>query len=500
MLTLKAWNPWAVYLGVGVVTAALTAIAIGFPIAAAVLLGLPIALLIITRPHWVVVFLTAYIPFESFLLKLLPASDWIYLVSQFISEILIYLVLAAFVLHKMAKRSYFRRTPIDLPILTFMGVALLSILVNGVPLFDGLVNIRAFLRYVIFFYLVVNLGLTRRQASLLVWTILAVGVVQLLIGGLQLTIGEPLTSILLPKQVTTTIAGHTREFRVVTYGRELGSIFGTLGDTVFFGTFMIIVLALYLARTDNLTIRNSSIIVIILFAIGFSYSRAAVFAALLMVWVFYRIRFGVTRTLIISLLVLTVGSVGALLLADVFPEYVNPEATQQNILENVTGVFSQRYVAIAQGQRLGFLINTIPAVLLSRPVLGYGPDQETAVEQLNASDVPLVLQKWRWREKGFKDVYWVTILAYYGLAGLVLLTIIFFRLYSAAWHVYKTSTDKLTRQLASAMICLVGVTTFLLFFNETLEFRAYGFYFWLLAALMFGLYSRERKSAILGQA
>jgi len=488
------------YIGICIVAAALTAVATGFPVAAVAFLGLPIVLLVIARPYWVVVLLTAYIPFESFLTKFLPDSGQIYLASQFASEILIYLVFGALILHRMVRRAPFRRTPIDIPLLTFTGVAILSIFVNKVPLFDGLVNVRALLRYVVLFYLVTNLGLTRRQVALLMWLILAVGVIQLLIGGLQLVIGEPLTSILLPKQVVADIGGHTREFRIVRYGREIGSIFGTLGDTVFFATFLIVVLVLCLARFDRLTMRSFLITVVILFAIGFSYSRAAVFAALLAVWLFYRIRFGVTRTLIVFLFVFTIGGLGMVLFVSSLPEYTNPEASQQNILENIAGVFSQRYIEIAQQQRLGFLVNTIPAILLKRPLVGYGPDKEVVVGRLNTSDVPLLLGTWRWREQGFKDVYWVTILAYYGLLGLVLLIAVFFRLYSAAWHIYRTSVNRLTRQLALAVICLVGVTTFLLFFNEVLEFRAFGFYFWLIAALMFGLYSRERTVALMRRA
>ncbi|MDD9974243.1 MAG: hypothetical protein OXU27_09565, partial [Candidatus Poribacteria bacterium] len=42
-----------------------------------------------------------------------------------------------------------------------------------------------------------------------------------------------------------------------------------------------------------------------------------------------------------------------------------------------------------------------------------------------------------------------------------------------------------TQQIAIIMLCLVAVTVFLLFFNRTLEFRGYGFYFWLCAGLMF---------------
>ena len=46
-------------------------------------------------------------------------------------------------------------------------------------------------------------------------------------------------------------------------------------------------------------------------------------------------------------------------------------------------------------------------------------------------------------------------------------------------------SSRVTQRMAIIMLCLVAVTVFLLFFNRTLEFRGYGFYFWLCAGLMF---------------
>lgn len=487
------------YIGLVTATVAVTAVVMGTPWAGLLLLGVPVAFLVISQLYWVVLFLIAYVPFESLVLKFVPVPDQIYLMLQFVSEVLIYSCFVALVLHKLAKVPSFRRTPIDLPILAFVGVGLLSIFVNRLAVFDGLVNLRALLRYVVLFYLVVNLDLSPREVSRLLRVILIIGWAQMLIGGLQIVIGRPVSDILLPRQVNASIGGHTRAFRIIAYGREYGSIFGTLGDTVFYGMFMVVILALYLARIRDLTVANIFILVLITGAIGFSYSRAALFGAFLLLWLSYRIRFGMTRILTISLFVFVISGIGLVLFMEAPPEYVNPEASRQSVWQNITGILSPRYFEIAQKQRFGFLVNTVPAVLLERPILGYGPDTAAAVERLNTMDVPLVLENWGWRERGFKDVYWITILAYYGLAGLLLSIVLFLRLYSAAWRIYKTSIDKLTRQLAFAVICLVGVTAFLLFFNEALEFRAYGFYFWLLAALMFQMYSRERRTISIQQ-
>lgn len=187
-----------------------------------------------------------------------------------------------------------------------------------------------------------------------------------------------------------------------------------------------------------------------------------------------------------------------LLLAVVNPfnlEYINPRKARVGLVGNVTGVFSGSYVRVAQKQRLGALIGNVPTVLVNKPILGYGADQNTTIEKLNMSKRSFLLKVLS--KNGFKDVYWVAILCFYGVLGLVFFALIFYQLFRAAFNLYKRSvstpfagardviSSRVTQQIAIIMLCLVAVTVFLLFFNRTLEFRGYGFYFWLCAGLMF---------------
>ncbi|MCY4552628.1 MAG: hypothetical protein OXC79_03055 [Candidatus Poribacteria bacterium] len=440
-------------------------------------------------------FLTGYVAFEEFVLKFLPVSDAAYSYLRFCGEILIYIAFGKLVIHKLHRGIPFVKTAIDLPIIGFYTVVLFSILVNGSPLVGSLYNIRPFARYIVLFYLVANSSLSDRRITTLLRIILGVGIFQLAAGVIQWVGGAAAFDFFLPRESTLSIGGFTKEYRLLELGREIGSIYGTLGDTVIYGVFMILVLVVYLSRIRRLEYLNLLGAAVLFFFIARSYSRAATFSALLAGGAWYYFHFGWKKTL--QLACATVLVFG-LLLAVTNPfnlEYINPRKARVGLVGNVTGVFSGSYVRVAQKQRLGALIGNVPTVLVNKPILGYGADQNTTIERLNMSKRSFLLKVLS--KNGFKDVYWVAILCFYGVLGLVFFALIFYQLFRAALKLYKQSisrsftmardmiSSRLTQRIAIIMLCLVAVTVFLLFFNRTLEFRGYGFYFWLCAGLMF---------------
>ena len=443
----------------------------------------------------IIYFLTGYFAFEEFVLKFLPVSDAVYSYLRFLGEILIYVAFGKLVIHKLYKGIPFVKTPIDFPIIGFYLVVVLSTVINRSPLIGSLYNIRPFARYIVLFYLIVNSALPEKRIATLLRIILGVGIAQAAVGILQWFGGTTLYDFFLPRESTLSVAGFTKEFRLLEVGREIGSIYGTLGDTVIYGVFMILVLVIYLSRIRRLEYLNLLGACLLFFFIARSYSRAATFSAFLAGGAWFYFHYGWKKTLqLASITVLVFG----LLLAVVNPfnlEYINPRKARVGLVGNVTGVFSGSYVRVAQKQRLGALVGNVPTVLLNKPIFGYGADQNRAIEGLNMSRRSFLFKVLT--KEGFKDVYWVAILCFYGVLGLAFFALIFYRLFRAALNLYKKSVgtsapvengvpaSRLTRRVAIIMLCLVAVTVFLLFFNRTLEFRGYGFYFWLCAGLMF---------------
>lgn len=440
-------------------------------------------------------FLTGYVAFEEFVLKFLPVSDIVYSYLRFFGELLIYIAFGKLVIHKLHKGIPFVKTAIDLPIIGFYTVVLLSIFVNRSPLMGSIYNIRPFARYIVLFYLVANSSLSERKITTFLRIILGVGIFQLAAGLIQWVGGPAAFDFFLPRESTLGIAGFTKEYRLLEIGREIGSIYGTLGDTVIYGIFMILVLIVYLSRVRQLEYLNLLGAAVLFFFIARSYSRAATFSALLAGGAWYYFHYGWKKTLQLACATILVFG---FLLAVVNPfnlEYINPRKARVGLVGNVTGVFSGSYVRIAQKQRLGALIGNVPTVLVNKPIFGYGADQNSTIEGLNMSKRSFLLKILS--KSGFKDVYWVAILCFYGLLGLGFFALIFYQLFRAALNLYKRSIStpstirqvapaaRVTQQIAIIMLCLVAVTVFLLFFNRTLEYRGYGFYFWLCAGLMF---------------
>ena len=440
-------------------------------------------------------FLTGYVAFEEFILKFLPVSDTVYSYLRFVGEILIYVAFGKLVIHKLHRGIPFVKTAIDLPVIGFYSIVLLSILVNRSPLIGSLYNVRPLARYIVLFYLIVNSSLSERKIETFLRIILGIGIFQLIAGVIQWIGGPAAFDFFLPRESTLNIGGFTKEYRLLEVGREIGSVYGTLGDTVIYGVFMILVFIIYLSRIQRLEYLNLLGAAVLFFFIARSYSRAATFSALLAGGAWYYFHFGWKKTLQLACVTVLVFGV---LLTVVNPfnlEYINPRKARVGLVGNVTGVFSGDYVRIAQKQRLGALIGNVPTVLVNKPILGYGADQNSTIERLNMSQRSFLLKVLS--KEGFKDVYWVAILCFYGVLGLVFFALIFYQLFRAAFNLYKRSvstsfagardviSSRVTQQVAIIMLCLVAVTVFLLFFNRTLEFRGYGFYFWLCAGLMF---------------
>ncbi len=238
----------------------------------------------------IIYFLTGYFAFEEFVLKFLPVSDAVYSYFRFLGEMFIYVAFGKLVLHKLYKGIPFVKTPIDFPVIGFYIVVFLSIMINRSPLVGSLYNIRPLARYIVLFYLIVNSPLSKQRIDTLIRIILCIGVVQIGIGMIQWFGGPTLYDLFLPRASTLEVAGFTKEFRLLEIGREIGSIYGTLGDTVIYGVFMIVVLVIFLSRVKRLEYLNLLAIGILLMFIARSYSRAATFSALLacVVWYFFQ--------------------------------------------------------------------------------------------------------------------------------------------------------------------------------------------------------------------
>jgi hypothetical protein len=469
-----------------------------YPWGGLAIIGLFLLLVAVTviwlHPYWALVFLIVFMPLEDFVLKFVPGPEQVFFVSQFASELLIYLTFGLVLTKRLLQERRLRGAPINLPLAIFIIAATLSIIINRSPLVGSLLNLHSMLRYVVLFYLVINLDLTPPQINRLLRIILLMGAVEIVVSLAQLAGGGAVKSLFLPRQSSLEAFGQTRNFTLVSRGRELGSVFGTLGDTLFLGLFMLTVLAVYLSKLKRLTAWHLLGIAIIVLIVGYSYSRAALLCALIMLFLWYACFYRPAGAAVIALGVLLLVSIGVLAIASAppgQPQYVNPRQAQSNIVGNLTSIFSKSYLQAAERQRLGAIVQVPMVVLKEHPILGYGPDQETTIERLNKTELPTSYKLLS--SRGFEDVYWVAILSYYGLVGLITVVWMLGTLLYRSWRYYQRTEDPLIRSLAIASFLTLILAPFLLLFYRVLEFRSYSFYLWLLPALMLNLYAQRRR-------
>ncbi len=467
--------------------------------------------------YLVILFLVAFIPFEDFILKFLPGPDRVYFYSRFLSELLIYASFVTVIGRKLIQEIPLVKTPIDVPMAIFWEIVIISTIVNQASIVESFINIRPFLRYVIFFYLIVNVSITLVQANkILLYTIYA-GIVQLAIGIAQFLSRGALDKFLQPRASDVEVGGASKNF-VLLSGREIGSIYSAAGDTILFASFMIIFLILiisklYMINTKDydyqgkkyslakISRKQENIILITLIpctlaAIGLTYARAFLLAAIVIMLAYLLLKFGSKRRMgifltIISGLILILSIQFVFLGDSIRINYSgNPQQKQQSIVDNMTTVFTPEYIKVARQQRLGIVIDVPLTVIYNKPFLGYGPDMLKTIDDLNSSPTKFIAVELR--KETFEDVYWAALLAYYGVSGLLILIWMFYRIYKWAKIIYHRTQEYLIKELSLSLITLTLLTIYLLFFNQTLEFRIYGQYFWLLPGLIFNLYHQEK--------
>lgn len=425
-------------------------------------------------------FLVVYMPMEDFLLKFLPVPDAIFLALHFFSEFFIYCLFLLLLISKLGRHEKFLSGDIEGPLALFLAVVFASMLWNGVGLFDTAVHLRPVLRYVILFYIVININLNHTQIQVLIRLMLLSGAIQVLASLLQVIGGDAAKAFFMPRELADTGDIQVHQSRLLSQrGREEGSVFGTMGDTVILGDWLVVLATVFFAWVRRIGWAWIVSFVLLFLVVGLTYSRAALlcFLGLTMIWAWFSLGAGrvvvMAITGVLMLLLLIVGG---------NQQYVNPVFEEQSILQNMLGIFTEKYIKQSETNRLGALIGTLPTALMTNPVIGLGPDQETTIEQLNSSRHRTYLVK-EMDVEGFKDVYWVAWVSFYGLFGLLALVWLYWKLFIKGMKLLNYSVFLEGRQMGLMMVMLILATSVLLFLNRAIEFRPYGFYFWMLVGL-----------------
>jgi hypothetical protein len=458
--------------------------------------ALLLGLLLIKHIRLAIAFVVIYAPVEIFVQKWLP--DGLAMASRFVSEALLLGLLLAVIADRLLSGKPWKRTPLDVPLVLFVSIGILSAVVNELPPAVLVMGLRITLRYVLLYYLIVQVGFNRRQVGHLLVALLAMAGFVMAVGLLQAAIGQPMTEFLrIPDIIYSDTAMRPLSQFVTGHGRY---IFATLGRYDAFGIYSLYIMLIVTAFMLHHRQRSNAwgwLAIASLVCLILSLSRQAWVALYVVFWVW-----AITgRRKWASVILLTLFVIPALifLLALVYPEFIRnysiPELSQATFASRLLSSFSSDYIRVSSstGGRLFVLRYVSERILELVPLLGFGPGRfgtitaqyfgyrDAALLGMSQSDVYLVF-----------DVNWVTLLGQYGSLGLVAFILIFWQAWRRAVWLYRRTDDSLSRSVALAATGIIPAFLVLGFFGPNFEQRIVAMYAWLMMALVVALSSRQK--------
>lgn len=187
-----------------------------------------------------------YLPFENIVLKYLPVNDLIYSFLRFIPEIIIYFLFIYVLGSKVKSRTALSKNPIHVPVVIFLLYSVLLIFINSSPLVESLLGLRVLFRYVILFYVIINIDFEYAFIKKLINVLLVITFLQCIIAIYHHYFG--INEFWLPRASSLEIGGKATKFKILNQnlrsGREIGVGIGTMGDTVLLAMYLVIGCAL----------------------------------------------------------------------------------------------------------------------------------------------------------------------------------------------------------------------------------------------------------------
>ncbi|TLD42418.1 MAG: hypothetical protein JETT_1253 [Candidatus Jettenia ecosi] len=451
------------------------------------------------HPYWIIVALIIFLPSEDFILKWLPVSDKVYSYSRILSELSVYSLLILVLLNRIFQGLPLRRTPIDIPLLLFIFLGIVSIVVNKAPLFGGLLGIRTLLRYIAVYYLIVNSNLSPNHIRRLILLVIVIAIGESLLACIQHFYG--ISNFWLPRTTDLEIAGYSKVFTVLSGALEKGASIGTFCHSVNMALYLLIAiisLLSYMYNSHELSKIKKTFqyigLCIIFIGILFTYSRGIFLATLFMVPIILILlqkkRTLLKFTIISFILISFIINIFLFTNQGIGTKYKRLNKEYTNPLDNLRLMLSSEYVEKTKGSRQWILKEVGSTIIGSLTLIGFSPDELTAREKiLKASGGTL---RKIITSKAFEDVYWIALLAYFGIIGETLFIWILYKLYTCSNFVLRRAQNYIFTSIAVSFSTLIILTIPLTFLVRTFEFRPFCFLFWLMAGLVMNEYLRLR--------
>lgn len=439
------------------------------------------------------------------LLKFLPVSDNTYISLRYAFEVFIYLLFTLMVINKTANRKKLSGSPIDRSVLIFIGLTITTVIINNAPVFESFIGFKSAFRFLLLFYVLANFEFDRVLIRRMFSALILVAVLQSLIAFQQHFFG--ISQFWYPRAINLTLGSKTMNFKILKSGYhgglEQGSVIGTFGDNVALATFLVIILIVLLAflfsanNTRYMKLIMWGGVLIIIMALSYTYSRGSAIIGIICIPLMMLLarktklffRFAAASVLILGFVLLKPAITG-----NTNIRFVNPKFTYVDPFSNITALFSEQYKSNTFRHARGWILENVGGGLLrSIRFFGYSPASEFALQKVLREEMNVYTPFENFLI--INDVFWVAFIAYYGLAGLIIFSIMLIMLYRSAIYVKKYSDNQIYKTIALATMTLIIVSVPYSFIIATFTFRSFGIYFWLLAGLTVSEYLRLKKNA-----
>ena len=443
------------------------------------------------KPQSVLLGLLAYLPFEPFVLKWIP--DDVYILARYGSELVIYMLVGSVIARMFWEEKKWKRSAFDVPALFFVLTIIASIVVNVVDPTVAILGARQLLRFILLFFLVVQMVPSKKWMKSLLVVLTIVASLQIVLGGLQAATGGSLDTFLLPSERRTLGSIQLTE-GTVQFWDPGQRVFGTMGRYDQLGIFLALVFLLIIGFLyDERVGKGMKMACVVVLALGLpvlvlTYSRSAWFGFLfgfLFLAIFLKKDKRVALAAIIAPLLMVAYIFGSSLIVNTLTD--TPE---QTIAERFFEAFSyERW----RGEYIGFgrlywIVETVLTVIPSSPIFGVGPGQYGggAAAALGNTTVydQLSLPFGVYGTGGYIDNNWMSIWGELGTLGLGAFLWFYAGLFLLCVRVALTHEDKDIRALAGATAAILVAFSINAFLATFFEVRTMAPYVWVLCGLV----------------
>jgi hypothetical protein len=450
----------------------------------------------------IVIGLAIYLPFETVILKFLPLPDSIVSFFHFGIEVTIYVLFFILLMNNMSKGKVINKTIADRPILLFIAFAFFTMFVNKAPIMESLVDLRALIKYAFLYFIIANIDFNQDSAKRLLNAFVIVAFLQSIIVVFQHFFG--ISDIWYPRASDLEIAGKSTNAKLLVEGfkggREQGAGIGTFGDTVPLANFIVISIGLItpmLLGYVKLNAYKMSFLIttwlLVLFAMFCSYSRGSILVGFLSIPLAFLLSRKLHKLFPLLLgvsLILTMFIAYTSIAPKPAQTYYNPKLVYTDPLTNFLNGFSSSYAENSLENSRGYVISEIlPGFINVLPLIGYGPAMETSLTIMTNK----VIGEGNFHAENvmvIADVYWVAMLACYGVLGTLLFFLLLGVLFYASYIVFKNTNYPEFKIIGLAFMIIILISIPYTFIIRTFLFRPFAFYFWMLAGLIGSEYRR----------